>query len=130
MTRLDGQLLRTDGRDDPAYVVPALVGSDRSGAECEREQHRRDLHVGVPRLVVAWLFVALARRRVALEELLVLLHLAPFLRALRVEAFHLQLLLWGELREVADERDQVPSRAAHPRGEAGDGTPQPEEPGG
>jgi hypothetical protein len=61
--------------------------------------------------VVACLFVALARGRVALEELLVLLHLAPFIRALRVEAFHLQLLLWGELREVADERDQVPSRA-------------------
>src|SRR6266851_2195861 len=111
MIRLDGQLLRTDGRDDPACVVPALVGGNRSGAECEREQHRRDLHVGVPHLMVAWLFVALAGRLVALEELLVVLHLAPLLRALRVEAFHLQLLLWGELREVADERDQVPARA-------------------
>src|SRR6266853_1324064 len=47
----------------------------------------------------------------ALEELLVVLHLAPFLRALRVETFHLQLLLARELREVADEGDQVPGRA-------------------
>src|SRR5258706_10633951 len=44
-------------------------------------------------------------------ELFVLLHLAPFLGALRVEPFHVQLLLAGELRKVADEGDQVPARA-------------------
>src|SRR2546425_8503702 len=54
-------------------------------------------------------FLAPAGRLVALEELLVLLHLAPLLRALRVEAFHLQLLLGRELREVADESAR-PSR--------------------
>src|SRR5437762_2071663 len=47
----------------------------------------------------------------ALQELLVFLHLSPFLRTLWIETLHFKFLFSRKLGEVADEADQVPARA-------------------
>src|SRR5437870_1972977 len=70
-------------------------------------------------------FLRMLRSLIAFQEFLVLAHLAPFVRALRIEPLHLELLVPRELREMTDETDEVPacalallgaiSKAGHPR---------------